>query len=106
MNFKQLTFLLFIGADVTYSDMAHAMNNDDEQKFISPLAIVRQLNELQGTVNLLTGDMASLKQQLNEQKEEKARMTEQLEATQTQLNLLTESFRSLLTPDAPAPSNP
>ena len=33
MNFRQLTLLLFIGTGVAYSDVAHAMN-DDEQELI------------------------------------------------------------------------
>ena len=82
INFKQLTFLLFIGADIAYSDMAQAMNNnDDGQKFISPLAIVRQLNDLQDSNSHLTNSVSSLKEQLDQQRQDNLRLTKMLEET-------------------------
>ena len=75
------SLLLFIGAGIAYSDMAHTMNDDDGQKFISPLAIVRQLNDLQDSNSHLTNSVSSLKEQLDQQRQDNLRLTKMLEET-------------------------
>lgn len=104
MNFRQLAFILCIGTGIAYSDMAHAMDEEDI-KSVTPAVIARQLNELKDTTNHLTSYVTSLKQQVDEQIQCTVRLTETVKETQTQLDRITKMLEGLLTSDAAAPSN-
>lgn len=64
---------------------------------ITPETIAATLINLQTQISRLTGEVVALRAQLQESASDKARLTQQLADTQTQLITLTDSFRLLLT---------
>ncbi|MBX9621442.1 MAG: hypothetical protein K2X28_05370 [Alphaproteobacteria bacterium] len=103
MNFRQLTLLLCIGTGIAYPCTAHAMNEEDLQS-ITPAGIVLKLKDLEESQTVLIQSVGSLRQQLEEQTQYNVLLTKQLGDTHDQLDKLTESLRSLLTPNPAAPS--